>query len=79
MYGVPYNLPANPMQQTVYLHRAVQKSIGQKKPSSYVPVADGFVSSSGSTAVPVSSAEAAAQKIEPVGKDVYGNIGKTCK
>jgi hypothetical protein len=42
------NPASNQLQQTVYIHRAVQKSIAQKKPSSYVPVADGFVTTSGS-------------------------------
>ena len=45
-----YTPPPNPLQQTLYVHRVVQKTLGQKKPSSYVPVADGFVTSSGTVA-----------------------------
>jgi len=56
------NPPPNQLQQTVYIHRAVQKSIAQKKPSSYVPIADGFVSSAGQTSVQPT------QKIEPLQK-----------
>jgi hypothetical protein len=43
-----FNPPSKSLQQTVYIHRAVQKSIAQKKSSSYVPVADGFITTSGS-------------------------------
>jgi len=43
----------NPLQQIVYLHAAVQKSIAHKKPSSYVPVPDGFVTTSGQSATKI--------------------------
>ncbi len=57
-----YTPPPNPLQQTLYVHRVVQKTLGQKKPSSYVPVADGFVTSSGTGA----AAGQNTPKIEPL-------------
>jgi hypothetical protein len=74
MNNMMFNPPSKSLQQTVYIHRAVQKSIAQKKPTSYVPVADGFITTSGSGSGHESSAQPAqnpyttSAKIEPLQK-----------
>jgi hypothetical protein len=80
MNNMMFNPPSKSLQQTVYIHRAVQKSIAQKKLSTYVPVADGFVSSSGSgngsghgaghesSAQPAENPYTTSAKIEPLQK-----------
>lgn len=44
---------SNPLQQIVYVHHAVQKSLVNKKPSSYIPVPDGFITTSGQSATKI--------------------------